>query len=77
MGFIVLYLIVFMMLLSLGVILVQITFQIPYWVAWLVTIAIVGIWFLVRIVLKKEPAPTHYEKDEYDPNATDGRWHWT
>jgi len=77
MGFIVLCIIAFMILLSLGAALVQITFQIPYWVALLITIGIVGIWFLVKIVLEKEPIITHHEEDEYDPNATDSRWHWT
>ena len=77
MGFMVLCIITFMMLLSLGAVSVQVTFQIPYWVAWLITIGIVGIWFLVKIVLEKEPIPAHHEEDEYDPNATDSRWHWT
>ncbi len=62
-------------LILIGAGLIQITFQIPFWVALLITIGVVGI-FLVKIALEKEPTPTHYEEDEYDPNATDGRWHW-
>jgi len=45
-------------------------------------VVVILVVLLLYAAFKRGPAEStekdlDYDEDEYDPNATDGRWHWT